>query len=171
MFQSTHPRRVWRWIRWRPGFFWMFQSTHPRRVWLNLLFKVFPKTLVSIHTPTKGVTQSKHRKYPRNQFQSTHPRRVWLFVYLKTKSLNRFQSTHPRRVWPAEPRAVHLVKCFNPHTHEGCDPKVSSNSDRKLVSIHTPTKGVTLHTNTVKFRDWFQSTHPRRVWHSHFCLP
>ena len=97
--------------------------------------------------------------------------------------------------------------CFNPHTHEGCDKEELSDAIERFsfnphthegcdcwklnfwlslyVSIHTPTKGVTLwislslslsvsiHTPTkgVTFRlllpsyhDKFQSTHPRRVW-------
>ena len=54
----------------------MFQSTHPRRV------TVFSKVLVtvsvvSIHTPTQGVTMlSRHRFSVIGKFQSTHPRRV-----------------------------------------------------------------------------------------------
>ena len=34
-------------------------------------------------------------------------------------------------------------KCFNPHTHEGCDLPVFGSVDNIVVSIHTPTKGVT----------------------------
>ena len=33
--------------------------------------------------------------------------------------------------------------CFNPHTHEGCDLIVASALFKPIVSIHTPTKGVT----------------------------
>ena len=33
---------------------------------------------------------------------------------------------------------------FNPHTHEGCDSIASFYRERQEVSIHTPTKGVTL---------------------------
>ena len=32
---------------------------------------------------------------------------------------------------------------FNPHTHEGCDNGRFLQGDELLVSIHTPTKGVT----------------------------
>ena len=35
------------------------------------------------------------------------------------------------------------IWCFNPHTHEGCDSIYNSLSFCDLVSIHTPTKGVT----------------------------
>ena len=102
---------------------------------------------------------------------------------------------------------IKSVFCFNPHTHEGCDrscchhlaevlrfnPHTYEGCDREylrvmrplVVSIHTPTKGVTdrerryhdiwrvsIHTPTKgvtqDFCDYykylkFQSTHPRRV--------
>ena len=32
---------------------------------------------------------------------------------------------------------------FNPHTHAGCDRFVNCSSDVDIVSIHTPTQGVT----------------------------
>ena len=32
---------------------------------------------------------------------------------------------------------------FNPHTHEGCDLRIRHYCRAQLVSIHTPTKGVT----------------------------
>ena len=55
-----------------------------------------------------------------------------------------FHSTHPRRVWRIVLVSLILVQ---------------------TVSIHTPTKGVTLSTITRFFNlSKFQSTHPRRVW-------
>ena len=75
---------------------------------------------------------------------------------------------------------------FNPHTHAGCDYDFSSYICSQLVSIHTPTQGVTViaflevlllasfnpHTHAgcdsenLKVQQYsfmFQSTHPRRV--------
>ena len=74
---------------------------------------------------------------------------------------------------------------FNPHTHAGCDKKANKGIQPQVVSIHTPTQGVTLgfddledyytvsiHTPTqgvtyildsVQYSIQFQSTHPRRV--------
>ena len=77
--------------------------------------------IVSIHTPTQGVTAATIFCSEFNKFQSTHPRRVWLiyhFLHFRTE-------------------------CFNPHTHAGCD------------------RGNTY--NILPF-NLFQSTHPRRVW-------
>ena len=165
----------------------LFQSTHPRRVWRRLRVFIQPYN-VSIHTPTKGVTalhvlwsgsgqsfnphthegcdlstlflslsllmfQSTHprrvwriaalRQATALQFQSTHPRRVWLISQLLMQSLILFQSTHPRRVWPSLFRTKTYIKCFNPHTHEGCDGAKTKATNASNVSIHTPTKGVT----------------------------
>ena len=166
-----------------------FQSTHPRRVW----------------------QQDRQYFYNEFKFQSTHPRRVWRQSNAKSVATMLFQSTHPRRVWhlysPFKPcllsfnphthegcdsqvcKYVQLPVCFNPHTHEGCDPNRRSARTFFQVSIHTPTKGVTLliallakvwrfnpHTHegcdskrrgAILQRKEFQSTHPRRVWHAH----
>ena len=142
-----------------------FQSTHPRRVWLlkNVLYVL--RTIVSIHTPTQGVTCKYHRVAEIVRFQSTHPRRVWLEVCFLWGQTVKFQSTHPRRVWLcifsclmiANSVSIHtptqgvtgwmchkwqIYLCFNPHTHAGCD-----------LAVH------------LACRDYvFQSTHPRRVW-------
>ena len=79
--------------------------------------------LVSIHTPTKGVTQLSALKMYVKKFQSTHPRRVWLANAVISAASEAFQSTHPRRVW---------LNTFR------------KNPYFSYVSIHTPTKGVTL---------------------------
>ena len=57
-------------------------------------------------------------------------------------------------------------RSFNPHTHAGCDNRYKCNYTRRRVSIHTPTQGVTLSSHRVDDHYQFQSTHPRRVWHS-----
>ena len=57
-FQSTHPRRVWRIEVDNLSIVWQFQSTHPRRVWQATALQRYKEIQVSIHTPTKGVTQS-----------------------------------------------------------------------------------------------------------------
>ena len=120
-------------------------------------------------------------------FQSTHPRRVWQPYQLSRNGFSLFQSTHPRRVWPYGCCGKLRVLRFNPHTHEGCDRPPSSPSYHSVsfnphthegcdatsfydkgnflrVSIHTPTKGVTLIFQGRDSLQMFQSTHPRRVW-------
>ena len=119
---------------------------------------------VSIHTPTQGVTSSHSHIWGRTVFQSTHPRRVWLL----------------------NPNFLFFIPSFNPHTHAGCDSIHIKDSvyirefqsthprrvwlhpttkiQRFLVSIHTPTQGVTSLMWTMCRPKRFQSTHPRRVW-------
>ena len=63
---------------------------------------------VSIHTPTKGVTDKAFSSVSLHKFQSTHPRRVWLSFTTLICLLLMFQSTHPRRVW--------LITIFNRFT-------------------------------------------------------
>ena len=77
---------------------------------------------VSIHTPTWGVTQSDKPFYIHSKwFQSTHLHEVWLL------------GQRPRP-----------FRCrFNPHTYMRCDPFGFLLFLTLKVSIHTPTWGVT----------------------------
>ena len=120
-------------------------------------------------------------------FQSTHPYRVWQASYWCKDGLSKFQSTHPYRVWPQEggfqrgqryvlihtpiqgvtlsPQALReSERCFNPHTHTGCDRTDGDRPHRRRVSIHTPIQGVTWLKRYQMFISVFQSTHPYRVW-------
>ena len=121
--------------------------------------------IVSIHTPTQGVTTSIMYPAQASQFQSTHPRRVWLrrtaessdrsqvSIHTPTQGVTyhifkgypgiKFQSTHPRRVWQWAKNTYSIHSCFNPHTHAGCDKAINYLRITETVSIHTPTQGVT----------------------------
>ena len=56
------------------------------------------------------------------------------------------------------------MRSFNPHTHAGCDDLMVGTFRLKMVvSIHTPTQGVTAVTIRAYGLSMFQSTHPRRV--------
>ena len=97
---------------------------------------------VSIHTPTKGVTQ------PWN-----------LYADMK----NRF-NPHTHEGCDSQNQSNNpFYRCFNPHTHEGCDPWAQPSLSNLQVSIHTPTKGVTQWLIREMQEQLFQSTHPRRV--------
>ena len=54
-----------------------------------------------------------------------------------------FQSTHPRGVRRDKPTLDKVARCFNPRTHEGCDPLNTAAFTRLRVSIHAPTRGAT----------------------------
>ena len=143
VFQSTHPRRVWRCysilqcvrqsfnphthagcdMMWCGRMIYRaeFQSTHPRRVWQGDLNEKFAERVVSIHTPTQGVTTYGYIAVIVRMFQSTHPRRVWQIIFRIIRIAQLFQSTHPRRVWLINKIKIKPYGCFNPHTHAGCD--------------------------------------------------
>ena len=143
LFQSTHPRRVWRTYLEIRCAAWCFNphthkgvtvQHHRRGRWL----------LVSIHTPTKGVTTTTATAIEDITFQSTHPRRVWLLMVRTFMALIQFQSTHPRRVWPGSLDISSLLPWFQ-STHPRRVWQLANDVDfqSQVVSIHTPTKGVT----------------------------
>ena len=99
-----------------------FQSTHPRRVWHFLRLEKYGTTLVSIHTPTQGVTgqwglvgsffevsihtptqgvtENDNRNEKQDQVSIHTPTQgVTSTLFSNSSILPRFQSTHPRRVW------------------------------------------------------------------------
>ena len=168
-FQSTHPRRVWLcWLSEAPSCVRFNPHTHAGCDGLIVIVDSIKE--VSIHTPTQGVTKAQFRMTVPLRFQSTHPRRVWPYCRDMIKHKKLFQSTHPRRVWPylgldsvlddkfqsTHPRRVwpYLGKSsagsegFNPHTHAGCDFGSMRYDSDSLVSIHTPTQGVTKFSST-----------------------
>ena len=113
LFQSTHPRRVW---RLQPGArcpHSVFQSTHPRRVWLGKAAKFLCGNGFNPHTHAGCDLE-----------------------FLTVGDYGKFQSTHPRRVWPLLGLIFHPMMSFNPHTHAGCDP--TSKGIRKIHSCFNP---------------------------------
>ncbi len=81
------------------------------------------------------------------------------------QSILQFQSTHLHEVWQWNSVFVYSLCCFNPHTYMRCDQQESMGLQLKqIVSIHTPTWGVTYRCTTI-FSPWeFQSTHLHEVW-------
>ena len=143
-FQSTLPRREWQRAFWLWYYSRGFQSTLPRREWhwkhCQLVWIVW--------------------------FQSTLPRREWLPPRKQEKIRAQFQSTLPRREWlvcrkirwrrgndfnPHSHAGSDIIYCssynnpydFNPHSHAGSDISEYPSLQTELISIHTPTQGVT----------------------------
>ena len=121
---------------------------------------------VSIHTPTKGVTRRGCAAYAT----------TWVSIHTPTKGVTRYFLANESDIQvsihtPTKGVTWHRCKyhevdrCFNPHTHEGCDAHPLDDGGAPLhVSIHTPTKGVTFPADIEKaYKRKFQSTHPRRV--------
>ena len=97
-------------------------------------------------------------------FQSTHPYRVWRIqseLLIRMKCFN--PHTHTGCDWSFE-STLSPVRCFNPHTHTGCDVCRRTRFVTFSVSIHTPIQGVTNCQGWVLYLSMFQSTHPYRVW-------
>ena len=208
-FQSTHPRRVWH------NFYFLLSlctcfnpHTHAgcdsgRRAMRdagsgfnphthagcdkNQHLYLIPQICFNPHTHA-GCDSFHLRSSQRpRMFQSTHPRRVWQKWNALLLKVRLFQSTHPRRVWHRGWHEQIPMLCFNPHTHAGCDRMEILENVLSIVSIHTPTQGVTVWTQPYTYRTFcfnphthagcdgrfvkghnygfkFQSTHPRRVW-------
>ena len=119
-----------------------FQSTHPRRVWHiekfgNVRFDV------SIHTPTQGVTYAFWNCFCYDNVSIHTPTQGVTIATISHIVWDEFQSTHPRRVWHNWKIEQDYKKCFNPHTHAGCDTTKQDKQVAPYVSIHTPTQGVT----------------------------
>ena len=143
LFQSTHPRRVWLWGGFGGGKPPRFQSTHPRRVWQPTLNAIVYECKVSIHTPTKGVTNGNWRTIADSRVS----------IHTPTKGVT--------RQW----QAAFLLDFVSIHTPtKGVTDGRFRHSRILQVSIHTPTKGVTHKICNDHYRNEFQSTHPRRVW-------
>ena len=186
MFQSTHPRRVW--LGWskttlvlecfnphtHEGCDLPFLSrtskadgfnphTHegcdkhvkcayvgrcvsihtPTKGVTDILDSVGDKLRVSIHTPTKGVTI----------LSIAFKRSSGVSIHTPTKGVT------PLFAHTLQPNAVSIHTPTKGVTHQSLVVVIEP-----LVSIHTPTKGVTRDCRFLAHIHKFQSTHPRRVW-------
>ena len=149
VFQSTHPRRVWLVISIHLYNINMFQSTHPRRVWLSEINRSHVHLCFNPHTHEGCDLLECSTNGNVKKFQSTHPRRVWLHVFVFLSRFVLFQSTHPRRVWHFLALRGGFGVGVSIHTPtKGVTLKQKQGDISEYVSIHTPTKGVTA-------EDWY----------------
>ena len=100
--------------------------------------------MVSIHTPTKGVTcyQYLYQTPGRSFNPHTHEGCDYTLAVCIVAFQGFNPHTHEGCDLCASPKCAHRSG-FNPHTHEGCDQALATVYGNFLVSIHTPTKGVT----------------------------
>ena len=99
--------------------------------------------MISIHTPTQGVT-------------------VYDFwQLLQYDNFNPHSHAGSDLSWQG---ITDLIGNFNPHSHAGSDLKWKTIRPEYAISIHTPTQGVTRFKFTPTGGGWFQSTLPRREW-------
>ena len=123
---------------------------------------------VSIHTPTKGVTWCTRKRYYHIHVSIHTPTKGVTIVYfdkcIKKLCFNPHTHEGCDRSLVVENR---ITKSFNPHTHEGCD--------SRLINVWWNITCFNPHTHEgcdylFHQLSWvnvtFQSTHPRRVWRS-----
>ena len=123
LFHSTHPRRVWR-IVLVSLILVQTVSIHTPTKGVTEGYGVLPvHWLVSIHTPTKGVTHQEDVDYNLLRVSIHTPTKgvTYLFVILRLTSVVSIH-TPTKGVTMSARFFLAAQISFNPHTHEGCDP-------------------------------------------------
>ena len=185
-FQSTHLHEVWQIVTTSVVIMQVFQSTHLHEVWLGRcctflrLVRFNPHTYmrcdmtsvimdnffyVSIHTPTWGVTMSSY--YINFQIYVSIHTPTWGVTDYSTyiDPSKWFQSTHLHEVWLDRVANIFRYWGFqSTHLHEVWLRIIDWDLILLLVSIHTPTWGVTYVGFCVTDHFLFQSTHLHEVW-------
>ena len=119
-------------------------------------FGGFSAFLVSIHTPTKGVTHVLLALHDVSRVS----------IHTPTKGVTALPCPSQHRADGFNPHTHEGCDCFsliagfkaasfNPHTHEGCDGYAQALKASAGVSIHTPTKGVTASSLSITTRTSF----------------
>ena len=144
--------------------------------------------LISIHTPTQGVTAADdgRDREPDNFNPHSHAGSDRLRVFVFFRLVHISIHTPTQGVTLGHHVYNELRKDFNPHSHAGSDCRCQQNNcypfqisihtptqgvtsrrskspHKQVISIHTPTQGVTIQTAGVDTQPGkFQSTLPRR---------
>ena len=101
--------------------------------------------MISIHTPTKGVTDLEKALTVQAKISIHTPtkgvtNKAFLISCHQLISIH----TPTKGVTKCHFRNWSYANNFNPHSHEGSDHGVTTAFKGIIISIHTPTKGVTL---------------------------
>ena len=145
----------------------VFQSTLPQGEWrLCAKYKVLP-TLISIHTPTRGVTFGESPESGRSPISIHTPTRGVTTAALTSACVAQDFNPHSHKGSDVVfPLICKVTLDFNPHSHKGSDLFCKTKRFRHIVfqstlpqgewlqdvyykkriyfiSIHTPTRGVT----------------------------
>ena len=119
---------------------------------------------VSIHTPTWGVTAITPMIDYSQGFQSTHLHEVWHTCATLVLEMYCFNPHTYMRCDNLQQKVYNMLNSFNPHTYMRCDFGLAPLDHIALVSIHTPTWGVTDNWLIICIVWRFQSTHLHEVW-------
>ena len=122
IFQSTLPQGEWPATAAFSSISTLFQSTLPQGEWLVSLQLCSASQNISIHTPTRGVTQHLWNSYWWLLFQSTLPQGEWRKIkMLNAKVVCISIHTPTRGVTSISPPYFLRLHHFNPHSHKGSD--------------------------------------------------
>ena len=127
------------------GSFPKFQSTLPQGEWLEpsgrfILFVIFQSTL-----PQGEWQNLSNLLLFEPQFQSTLPQGEWLLKKVWQSTISYFNPHSHKGSDDHKIRHWTLHGYFNPHSHKGSDDIWVKRGYRRNISIHTPTRGVTLY--------------------------
>ena len=122
----------------------------------------FGKFVISIHTPTRGVTGTGADPRPGARDFNPHSHEgsdiFYFSLYIQFCDFN----PHSHEGSDPEHGSVAWWEYnFNPHSHEGSDQRGYYVDKSSVISIHTPTRGVTAKTGLDNADTAFQSTLPR----------
>ena len=131
------------WVRVKCWRFKVFQSTHLHEVWLWIMMNIMMTIMVSIHTPTWGVTI--WTTDSDISYLGFNPHTYMRCDTLKSRHVQSLSVSIHTPTWGVTPLCI-LLLCLI------------------FVSIHTPTWGVTHHAILLVTKSWFQSTHLHEVW-------
>ena len=141
-FQSTHLHEVWQLSQSFGNFMLTFQSTHLHEVWRA---EVITSVSLRCFNPHTYMRCDGGSIWKLSDCECFNPH-----TYMRCDRMPSFR-------W-------HLHICFNPHTYMRCDVKGACIFHQRLVSIHTPTWGVTSIMQICQRTIRFQSTHLHEVW-------
>ena len=144
-----------------------FHSFNPHtymRCDFPVLLSRIANTIVSIHTPTWGVTEANAQKAVAEWFQSTHLHEVWHFMALNRRYDVGFNPHTYMRCDKTNATSMGVWKSFNPHTYMRCDTWLLSRClNQKFQSTHLHEVWQVLNKRFLPNRK-FQSTHLHEVW-------
>ena len=144
---------------------WIVSIHTPTKGVTVVTYFVYWGASVSIHTPTKGVTFSRCTFCNSSHVSIHTPTKGVTCMFNFVMLVIRFQSTHPRRVWHCSSKPEMVPTVFQ-STHPRRVWLISRVVPKPLICFNPHThEGCDLLTQ-IQNTDYkkFQSTHPRRVW-------
>ncbi len=100
--------------------------------------------LISIHTPTQGVTENVATEDDVRTISIHTPTQGVTLDWVTGRRDTLYFNPHSHAGSDDSPSVLLWVQLnFNPHSHAGSDENIATEDDVRTISIHTPTQGVT----------------------------